>query len=516
TWDSDTLYEFIYERGYESLFDAKLLTFHSHVSIVYAYLLVLFKLFFHNIRTGYFVLNALCIIAASFGMLFLLRNIVPGKKNRSYIIAGIMFMLSPWVCGMSTYHMYDYYIWCLFPLLILYALQKNWIGFFAAGVLITFSKTTGLVVFGSACIGVLAVDAWSYIKAYEGFLGTLKKLLSDIKYWCFLCVLIVFTLFFKLGISPETQFEDTVIGFDAAHTFHQMKLFTFANFIWIFVACSIILLIRLFITKKTVLGEEQKKALMILLISDAVFFVSNCLIITYRMPRYMDSHIAAVYVFAAVFFLSMDNVKVSNILMSVITAVTFIAGFRMIDPLSLAIFSPMDVGTHRIVDFEMTDHPSLEDSIVCNREYYSYEIVLGKALTYVMDSRSPDDGIMFSLGDQALTWGFAGGRYSYNYKDGKKFFEEFYDKKIGGMANGYSYDYYETDDMIPYDMQYIFPNETVKEAAYESNAGTFWYIYMPTLNCSKEQEIYNDFNVVSEEQFTFRGWQMNCIRFSSK
>ncbi|MCR5688235.1 MAG: hypothetical protein K6G58_09470, partial [Lachnospiraceae bacterium] len=335
SWDSDTLYEFIYGRGYESLFDAKQLTFHSHVSIVYAYMLVLFKLFFGDIRTGYFVLNALCIIAAAFGMMFLMRRLAPGKRNISYILSAAMFMLSPWVCGMSTYHMYDYYIWCLIPLLFFYASKKNWIGFFAVGVMITFSKTTGLAVFGSACLGVLSVDAWSYLKAHEGFGRTVKNLFTDIKYWCFLCVLIVFTLFFKLGISEDTQFEDTTIGFDAAHTLHQMKLFTFSNFIWIFVAASAVLLIMV-ITKKISLDNGQQETLLALLVCDAVFFIFNCLCITYRMPRYMDSHIAVVYIGAAFLFLEMKNEKAAHALTVIITAVTFIGGFRMIDPLSLA------------------------------------------------------------------------------------------------------------------------------------------------------------------------------------
>nr|MCR5687753.1 hypothetical protein [Lachnospiraceae bacterium] len=225
-------------------------------------------------------------------------------------------------------------------------------------------------------------------------------------------------------------------------------------------------------------------------------------------------HIAVVYIGAAFLFLEMKNEKAAHALTVIITAVTFIGGFRMIDPLSLAVFKPMDVGERRIVDFEMTDHPSLEDSIVCNRDYYSYEIVLGKALTHVMENRTGDEGIMFSLGDQSLTWGFAGGRYSYNYKDGKVFFEEFYDRKIGGMANGYSYDYYESDDMIPYDMQYIFPNETIEEASSKSPATEFFYLYMPTLNCGREAEIYDRFNVLEEKEFIFRGWKMNCIRFS--
>ncbi len=507
TWDSDTLYTFIYSLGFESLYDAKLLTFHSHVSIVYSHFLVLFKLLFKDIRTGFFVLNTLCIIAASLGMTFLLKELIPGKKIISYILGNTMFMLSPWVLGLSTYHMYDYYIWCLFPMLILFMVRDNQIGFFVTGIMITFSKASGLAVFGSVCIGIVVTDIISQKKK------SLPDVISDLRYWYYMSVAAVFFIFFKCGISAETQFEDTRFGIEPAHIFHQIKMFSSANFLWIFFIATIITVWLIFVSHRITIPEAARWSLLTLLIADLLFFLFNCLCITYRIPRYMDSHIAALYIFAAVLMISVAKPVLSYTLMVIVDAVMIISSFSMTDPVSKALFTRINVGDHDIVDFEMTDNGSFEDSMVCNREYYSYEALLDKALTYVISDSADGDEIMFSLGNDELTWGFSGGRYSYTLGDGKHYFEEFYDMKKRGLANGYAYEYYESDDMIPIDMHYIFPEESINDAVALSDSEVFYYLYMPTLNQGKESEISERFNVIREERFDFRGWQMNCIKF---
>lgn len=505
TWDSDTLYQLIYGLGFESLYDAKLMTFHSHVSIVYAHILVLLKLLTGNIRTSYFILNALCILAASFGFTFLIRRLVPEKKPAAYILCNAMFMLSPWVCGMSTHHMYDYYIWCLTPLLVFFASKRDWIWFFVTGVLITFSKASGLVVFGSICIGVLVTDIVR---------SKAVRIIANIRYWFFASVALIFVLFFKNGIASDVQFEDTRFGFDASHVLHQLKLYSTANFMWVFVISTILLVIYVYFAKKLPVSTECDRIVKIMLISDVIFILFNCLCITYRLPRYMDSHIAVTYICTAVLFLSLDSVKVSYALTGIITAATFTGAFRMIDPVSQVLFNTINVGDHRIVDFEKSDHPMLEDSVICNREYYSYEALLNKALTYVINDRADDDEIMFSLGNDSITWGFSGGRYSYDLSAGKHYFEEFYDTEAEGLANGYDYEYFNDPSMIPFAMHYIFPDESVEQATEQGDAKVFYYIYMPTMNGGKEAEIAAKFDITHEESFEFRGWKMNCIRFT--
>ncbi len=203
TWDSDTLYRFIYARDYDALYDAKQLLFDNHISIVYMYLLILFKLLFGNIRIAFFVLNMLCIITASFGMTFLIRKLIPGRKNIAYILADIIFMLSPWVCGMSTYHIYDYYIWCLFPLMICFYAQNNQIGFFVFGAMISFSRSPGLIIFGSLCAVTVVKD----VIAKRSLIPVLK----NTKYYYYISVALVFFVYFLFGIDESMKFNDTVL-----------------------------------------------------------------------------------------------------------------------------------------------------------------------------------------------------------------------------------------------------------------------------------------------------------------
>lgn len=512
SWDSETLYEFIYGLDYESLYDAKLLTFHSHVSVIYAHILVLFKLMFKDIRSAFFLLNALCVICASLGTTFLFRSLLPNRHVIDYILGTILFIFSPWVCGLSTYHIYDYYIWCLFPLLILFLSTKNWIGYWVIGVFITYSKATGLIVFGSTCAGILITDFVYQYKTSKSFIGALKKVLSDIKYWYFLSVAVVFFLFFRTGIAESTQFEDTVIGFDPAHIIHQLKLYSVCNFNWILMILAILCVIHVFITKRFDMSDSSKNTLVAILISDLLFFLFNCLCITYRIPRYMDSHIAVIYILGAVFLLCLTPKTLKYSLIVLISTLTFIAGFRSIDPVSKIVFNTINVGDHTIVDYEMSSTPSFEDSIICNREYYSYEVLLNQALNFVMNDRDNEDDILFSLSNDPITWGFSGGRYSYGLQDGKQYFELFYDTTINGLANGYSYEYYSSPVMIPFEMRYVFPKERINDVLASSESGVIYYLYMPTLNSQKETELYETNSIITENQFTYRGWQMNCIK----
>lgn len=504
SWDSDTLYQFVNDLDFESLYDSKLMTFHSHVSIVYTYILVMFKLLFNDIRLAFWLLNSVCIVIASFGMSFLLKTIVPDKTWAEYALADSVFMFSPWVCGLSTYHIYDYYIWCLFPLLIYFLAKRNPIGFFCLGVMITFSKSTGLVVFGSVCVGILVTD----------LIANSVSALKNIKYLYYLSVAFIFFVFFKCGISESTQFEDTRFGLDASHILHQVKLYTASNLIWLFVIPTLALIIGVYVRKVFSPGEITRRVLSVILLSDVVFILFNMVCITYRMPRYMDSHIAVVYICSLVLISFIERKRLRYTIYSTITVLSVIASFKTIDPVSYALFNTIDVGNRTIVDYESSVLPSFEDSIVCNREYYSYEVLLNRALTYVMDNRQESDDILFSLGDQGITWGFSGGRYSYGYSDGKQYFELFYDKTINGLANGYSYDYWDSPDMIPFSIRYIFPQEDVSSVVSLSSSDRFYYIFMPTQNDGRENEIYDSYKVEDRIRFEFRGWIMECIVFS--
>lgn len=517
TWDSDTLYGFIYELDFDALYDAKLLTFHSHVVTVYAYILVLLKLLFNNIRTAYFILNSLCIIAASFGMTFLIKTLIPDRNPIDYILSNAVFMFSPWICGLSTYHMYDYYIWCLFPLLAYYMAKKNWIGFFAIGIMISFSKTTGIVVFGGACVGVLISEFIQQKKSVDNKKrkNVIVNLVKSIKYWYFLAAAFIFYLFFRLGIAESTQFEDTSFDINIRHILHQLKLYSTANFMWIYVIFTIILILYVFFTRHINISDDSYYVLLSLIIADIVFVCFNLVCVTYRLPRYMDSHIAFVYICALVLMLCLGRKILQRAVCFALVILGLISSFYMVDPVSLLLFNTINVGNRTIVDFEMTDSPSFEDSIAYNREYYSYEILLDKVLTYVINDMDEADDIMFSLANQPITWGFSGGRYSYGYHDGKDYFELFYDKNIHGLANGYSYDYYDSPDMIPFKIRYVFSEENSASVIANNNSQHSYYIYMPTLNQNREAEILDKLNIIDEKSFEFRGWTMNCIKCSN-
>ena len=229
----------------------------------------------------------------------------------------------------------------------------------------------------------------------------------------------------------------------------------------------------------------------------------------------MDSHIAIVYICGTLMLISFSDTRKTYALIAAILPVTFIGGFRMIDPVSLALFNHINVGDHDILNFDLGTPPyPLNDSIICNREYYSYEALLNKALNYWMSDRTGDEELLLSIGDQLFSFGATAGRYDFGVDSGRHYFDLFYDKRTSGLANGYDYEYFNSPDMIPFEMHIIFSNETIEEAISASSKDTFYYLYMPTTNNGKEEEIIEKFHVVQIEEFDFRGWHMNCIKFT--
>ena len=516
SWDSDTLYGFVYGLEYDSLFDARQLMFmRVHVSLIYVYIIVLLKLLTGNIRIAFFVLNALCILLASFGMTFLFRVLVPGKKNISYVLADAIFMFSPWVCGMSTYHIYDYFIYCLFPLMMYYYYRKNWVGFFCIGTMISFSRAPGLVVFGSVCLGILLSEVITLSKACNNnkLQYISKTIIHNIKYWYFISVAIIFSTYFYLGRDVNRQFGDTILGIDKSHILHLVKIYTTCNFLWVLFIPAAILLVYICFSPKKNNDYNIRSFVFVTVFSDLLLVLFYCVLITYRIPRYMDSHIAAIFICGILMILLINDTRVSCLLMSLICIIMFVGSFKMVDPISLLLFKTINVGDHKIVEFEKTNMPGFGDSIICNREYYSYEVLLGKVLTYVFDDMNENNEIMFSLGTNPLTWSFSGGRYSYAYENDKHYFPLFYDETIKGLANGYTYDYYDSKEMIPFDMHYIFPEETISSAMEISKSDVFYYLYMPSLNEGKENEIEENYKIIDKQEYSFRGWKMNCIKF---
>lgn len=513
-WDNDTFYNFINMLGFESLYDAKLLRFYSHISIVYSHIIVLLKLLFNDIRLAFFLINTFCIVIASFGTVFLLRELVPGKKTFDYTLGAAVFMLSPWVCGMSTYHIYDYYIWCLFPLLIYFVATHKWIWVFVLGAMITFSKATGLVVFGSVCVAIVIVDYTSTRKENTDTRSSLLKLLAKPQYWCWFSILPVFLLFFKNGVKDFIgTSSSTYFGFNPEHILQWIKMILFSNFLWLYIVICIISATIIFFLNNDVKENNTKKTVSILLISDLIFILFNFIFVTYRIPRYLDSHISIVFIIEAILLLRLNNKTIKYIGLFISVIISTVSSFYTIDPLSLMLFNSLNVGDHRVVDYEISDLASLGDSIITNRDYYSYPVILDKVLTYIISDKSDDTDIMFSLGTEPSTWGPSAGRYSYVYDENKRSFELFYDTTISGLANYYDYEYYDSNHMIPFNVRYIFPEETVDNAISQSSSKEFYYIYMPTLNYGKESQIEN-YNIIDEKKFSFRGWKMNCIKFN--
>lgn len=130
----------------------------NHTSFAYFHPIIVFRYLLESVKWAFFVNNALLIMAASFGTVFLIKSILAGKSIFLHIISSSVILFSPFICGMSTYYSCDFGIVCMAPAVILFAYKRDWIWLFLSGFAVSMMKEPGLVFFGAVCFAVMLCD----------------------------------------------------------------------------------------------------------------------------------------------------------------------------------------------------------------------------------------------------------------------------------------------------------------------------------------------------------------------
>ncbi len=501
-WDSRSFYDWLSALEKTDIFDFGRFFLFSHVDLTYFFSLFLLWQLTEDLAIGYFVYGAICLLVVAFSTVFILKKTVSHRGKAFVLLASVACLFSPYVCGMSTYVTYDFAICCFIPLLILFAINEDWLYFILTAFYVSQLKETGLIFVGAVCIGIiimeLACDKASFLKTVFRK-RTFAMLMVAVNFVLFY---IVYSDWWKTSAENGGGF-----GISIEHIKTILKMFIILNFEWAVILATVVLLFIAIVKTRNI------NKYVIIYASTAVFpLLFYMLYITGTYPRYTDAFPVCILL---IFVTALASLKVSDVVwygsVVLLSVLMITSSFFSFDPLSERLLISEDVGDSTIY-FSSFGFDFGGDPCVYNRHYYGMDIVFDKALKKAMDSNV--DLIAVSNGNNRSTWAIDGGMYAYNESMEKRIFTEFWNVKKAKRDPIYKWEYFDDPNYIPLDIRYIFPNDDIISSL--QTGDSFIYIYMPTQNGDREKIVRDAFDISEEGSFTSHGWVLSYIVGSKK
>ncbi|MBR4575065.1 MAG: hypothetical protein IKO16_09155 [Lachnospiraceae bacterium] len=495
-WDSNLAYNHVLrDIKLKSLFEIRDMLFCEHIAFSYFYPVSILTFITGSVDLGMIFFNNLCVLAAALGFALLFSHLFSDRKNSEIIAAVAACMLSPYIFGMASSCMYDYAALCITPLVIYTACSRKWLLFFMVGLFACFIKEPSIIFFASACLVILI---WELAAEHK----KVSDIISSCKYWYMALIGLVFVaVYFVIGNYGSSTGE--TFGFEISHIFKTFKVFSILNFSWMLSLLSVICILYLIRHKADV---RIKRCAYLCAVSGGIFLVSNCLILAPYNPRYIDYFYPCLLILTVILIMVTDIKGPVRITAFSALAVLFVlASFFSIDPVSNLVFYTVDTGDGKVYS-PMSDVYFCDPSVY-SRQYYGFDLAMNEVLEHVIDKK--DAVLAISTGPESGNWEISG-KWTYDYENGQYVFEEFWDNVKKIRSPGISPDYYSDPRYTPMEVKYIFSAQSAKEEL--ENSGTFAYIYMPSVNGGRENEVRSAFAVTEEGSCAVRGWEIAYIR----
>ena len=222
-WDARSMYARLNMLHTTDLFDISKFFVFFHVDVAYFYSVFLIDRVVGDLDMGYWIYNAVCIIAISYGVVFLLKKTLPQKDVWFITAASAGCLFSPYICGLSTHYTYDYALSCFVPLLILFAVNRDWVYFLFLGIYISLIKETGIIAVASVCAGIILMEVMSGKK--------IKDILIRKRTLCEVYIAVLFLVCYKTYSKWETEYRVGSFGYESEHFQRILKMFLICTLI---------------------------------------------------------------------------------------------------------------------------------------------------------------------------------------------------------------------------------------------------------------------------------------------
>ena len=495
-WDSNLVYNHVLrETDLGSLFRLKDLVFCDHICFSFFYPVVLLSQLLNSVDIAFFVYNSFIIYLAGLGFTILFHTVITEKRTYEYLLMTAVCMVSPYIFGLSSLYIYDYATICITPVFLWTVFGKKWKLFFVSGLFICFLKEPGVVYFASVCVVILVTELVFERRA-------LSDAVRDVKYWGAFFVVLVFSVnYFVYGNYGSKTGES--FGFDENKIVETIKSFCILNYSWALTLLSLAMIVFVFFKKNK--DRQMQQQVVIIAVPSAIFLLTNCFITSPTNPRYIDFFYPGILILSVLLIMMIDIERILKGIAFIILGAVFLgACYNSFDPLSNLIFPKVDIGTTKLCS---THGSKFCDLTVYNRQYYGFDIALSRALMKGIDNN--DEIVSISTGTDHGNWSMSG-KWTYDYENEVYDYDEYWDVKKGMRAPGYAWNQDADPRYKSIRVKYIFPEQDPVLELPDNRS--FIYIYMPSQNDGKEEEIRSSCSVTEEGTCVCRGWKVSFIR----
>lgn len=494
-WDGLLYYTAVKQANLGSVSSVAL---YGHIAMFCGSLMRLWADIFGNIGIGMYAANVCMLVVGVWSFYGVLKTIVKGLKESTYIIATCIYMLSPYLFGMVGYYSLDYYTICLMPTLLYCVLNKQWILSTTVACMFVLTKEPALIAYGGVCVGLLIYD----LVEYRGKLKErLLHVFSEVHYYFLLIPLFLWLGTYK--ILGGWSAGNGGFGFDIPYVMDKLKVFFLFNWSWIFSVLIIVLGIYVYVSHKL---TDNIEWICPLICSNLSLLLFNVVFKTVNHPRYIDSFVVVNYILAIGMLLSIvseSKAKVYNILLSVIAVVQLLACFITYDPVTIELWTCSKVGSLQIATTSGTPYG---DGAIYNRQMLDMEHALDMAID---DAIKDGSAIAMSITGGAVN--LFDGMSEYNNQSDVVCREaQYWDTKNSRRVT-YADEHREGDGVIEIEVYHVLDDGAIRRD--DIGKDKLSIIYVKDINDYAKPKGYA---LVTSKQYSYRGWTISRDVYEKK
>lgn len=366
------------------------------------------------------VQSRLLAVAAILAFGGIVGSLFPGKDRRPERILGTaLFAFTPLVYGLSLTVSPDFAVAAFLCLTVYCHLRDLRLLGLASGIMLSFSKEAGALLYATLVVGVYAVQLpWATVRAAQGrwkayLHGAVESLYLAIPVFLFGLYLIVDGQLWSFRSAADVAQKLSRSSLDVTTSYDKTVQVFLANFNWLVWGLILIsLLVALARTVRSRLHREETSMRdpwpAFLLLITGPFLVVNYLFKTWNNARYIVpiSIIAVVLLVKGLSVLTKRPMVRNGVLLGCL-GLFAVGSFRTIDPVLLHLFPTFVFGEHRMSFYN--SQRTVCDLTLYNREYVYFNVLFDDFLAETGFNPQTDKLVFFAAENSAdlVSWNTA-------------------------------------------------------------------------------------------------------------
>ena len=479
-WDGLLYYIAVRDASLSSISSVAL---YGHIAMGAGVIYRLFASLFGDVCNGMIVANIVMLLLGTCAFYGCIKKICPDCKEYQYVLGTSCFAFSPFLLGMVNYFSTDWFIVCTATILIYCVLDHRWIWTTLIACIFCTTKEPALIAYTGLCFGLVINDLIEGKIIKSGVIDLFKKT----HYYFMLIPYLIWIVTYR--ILGQWSAGNGGFGIDPEYAIKKSKVFFLVNFNWIINTVIIIGIIYLFVVKRF---KSYMRWISPLVCSNILLLIFNYVFKTVNHCRYIDSFISVNLIMSVCLILTLVTKEcIRIIVLGLLTTISLISCYRCIDPVSGIAFESKNVGSAKVFS---TSNLFFGDSSIYNKQMLWMERPMGEAIGECLED---DSAIVMPISDGAI--------YSFDGMSEKIGMTQNIDKDI---------QYWDTKKRcrVPYASEHVYDAEpitiwhvanTISVDSIDCENQTISVIYIKGIN---DYKISDDYEIVSKEDYKYRGW----------